>query len=203
MGGTKTPAWLWLGALLVAACSAPPMLPRLAPDAVILAFGDSLTYGDGADAEQGYPAVLERLARRRVINAGVSGETSAAGLRRLPALLDEHRPRLLILCHGGNDLLRRLDEEQLARNLRVMVEAARRRDIAVVLVGVPRPGLLLSVPELYARIAQDYGLPYEREALPQIEGDRSLKADPIHPNADGYRLLAQRIYVLLRAAGAV
>lgn len=189
--------------LLLTACSAPPTLPRLPAGAVVLAFGDSLTYGTGADSGQSYPAVLTTLASRHVINAGVPGEVSAEGLVRLPALLDEHRPQLLILCHGGNDLLRKHAEPELARNLRAMVEAARARGIVVVLVGVPAPGLLLSVPELYAALAKEQQLPYEAEALRTILGDRALKSDPVHPNAEGYRQFAQRLHALLRAAGAL
>lgn len=189
--------------LLLTACSAPPALPRLPAGAVVLAFGDSLTYGTGADSGQSYPAVLTTLVGRRVINAGVPGEVSAEGRARLPTLLDEHRPQLLILCHGGNDLLRKHDEQELARNLRAMVEAARSRGIAVVLVGVPAPGLLLNVPELYAALAKEQQLPYEAEALRTILGDRALKSDPIHPNAEGYRQFAQRLHALLRAAGAL
>ncbi len=189
--------------LTLAACSAPPSLPRLAADAVILAFGDSLTYGTGADGAQSYPAVLAALIGRRVVNAGVPGEVSGEGLARLPALLDEHRPQLLILMHGGNDLLRKGSPEELTRNLRTMVDTARARGIAVVLVGVPAPGLLLGVPELYPRLAQEYKLPYDGETLRAIEGDRALKSDPIHPNAEGYRRLAQRLAALLREAGAL
>ncbi len=189
--------------LTLAACSAPPSLPRLAADAVILAFGDSLTYGTGADGAQSYPAVLAALTGRRVVNAGVPGEVSGEGLARLPALLDEHRPQLLILMHGGNDLLRKGSPEELTRNLRTMVDTARARGIAVVLVGVPAPGLLLGVPELYPRLAQEYKLPYDGETLRAIEGDRALKSDPIHPNAEGYRRLAQRLAALLREAGAL
>ena len=84
-----------------------------------------------------------------------------------------------------------------------MVEAARSRGIAVVLVGVPAPGLLLSVPDLYEKLAEEQRLPYDAEALRTILGDRALKSDPIHPNAEGYRQLAQRLHALLRAAGAL
>ncbi|MBI3575228.1 MAG: arylesterase [Gammaproteobacteria bacterium] len=200
------PNWRHVAAallLLLAACSAPPTLPRLPAGAVVLAFGDSLTYGTGADSGQSYPAVLTALAGWRVINAGVPGEVSAEGLARLPGVLDEYRPQLLILIHGGNDLLRKGSAQELARNLRAMVEAARSRGIAVVLVGVPAPGLVLGVPELYATLAEEQRLPYDAEALRTILGDRALKSDPIHPNAEGYRQLAQRLHALLRAAGAL
>lgn len=189
--------------LAVAACSAPPSLPKLAPEAVILAFGDSLTHGTGAGRDEAYPAVLAALAARRVVNAGVPGELSSEGRARLPAVLDETRPQLLILMHGGNDLLRKDSRVELAGNLRAMIELAHSRGIGVVLVGVPAPGLLLEVPELYARLAEEYRLPYDGETVRAIEADRALKSDPIHPNAEGYRQLAQRLHRLLRDAGAL
>lgn len=191
---------LWLA---LAACSAPPALPRLAADAVVLAFGDSLTFGTGADPAQSYPAVLALLSGRRVVNAGVPGEISAEGMARLPGLLAEHRPQLLILMHGGNDLLRKGSRDELARQLRTMVEAARSRGIAVVLVGVPAPGLMLEVPELYAALAKEQRLPYDGETLRMILGERALKADTVHPNAAGYRQLAEQLHRLLRQTGAL
>ncbi len=190
---------------LCSACSKPvPHLTRLAPDAVILAFGDSLTFGSGANTSESYPAVLAELTGRRVINAGLPSELSTAGAQRLDALLDREQPQLLILCHGGNDLLRKLDPQQTHTQLRHMIEAARQRGIAVVLIGVPEPKLFNrhSAP-YYAALAEEFRLPLETETLARIEGDNALKSDGVHPNAQGYRQLAQAVYALLQLAGAV
>jgi acyl-CoA thioesterase-1 len=197
-------ALLAVGLTLLAGCGEkPPALPRLGADAVVLAFGDSLTHGTGARAEESYPAVLERLIGREVINSGKPGELSAQGLERLRALLERQAPALLVLCHGGNDLLRRRSSEETEANLRQMVAAARERAVPVVLVGVPQPGVFLSAADLYQRVAQDLALPYEGEVLADVLGDRDMKSDMVHPNAEGYRRLAEAIAALLRDAGAV
>jgi len=198
--------WLALGLALVAAlagCGKSPQLAPLARDAVVLAFGDSLTYGTGAGDAQSYPAQLEQLIARRVVRSGVPGEVTAAALARLPGALEVHAPRLLILCIGGNDFLRNLSKSAAAQNVRAMVALAKARGIDVVLVGTPEKGITVTPPAFYAEIAEAYDIPYEGKVIGQVLRDSALKSDPIHPNADGYRLIAERIAALLRAAGAI
>lgn len=191
-------------AVCLAACGdGGPGLRPLVPGQAILAFGDSLTYGTGAEPRASYPAVLETLSGRRVINAGVPGEESSAGIERLPRLLDEHSPGLVIICHGGNDILRNRDRETLRRNLEQMVAAGRAADAEVVLLAVPDFGLFLSAADVYSRVAKAGGVPVEIDALPDILNERSLKSDPIHPNAEGYRRLAVAVADLLRREGAL
>ncbi len=191
--------------LALTACGpSTPQIPPLPKNAVVLAFGDSLTYGTGASAAESYPAVLERLIGRQVLRDGVPGEVSGAGLRRLEGALRRHQPDLLILCHGGNDFLRRHDRAATEANLDAMIGLARGLGVAVVLIGVPEPGLWLSEgAELYARLAEAHRLPYEGEILAYILKSPGLKSDQIHPNAAGYRRLAEAVAALLRASGAV
>ena len=189
--------------LLASGCGQQAKLAALPADAVVLAFGDSLTYGTGANEEESYPAQLAKLAGRRVVREGVPGEVSASGLARLPAALDEYRPRLLLLCHGGNDFLQRLPREKAAENLRAMIRLAKSRGIDVLLIGTPEPGFTLTPAAFYAEIAKEFRIPYEGEVLGKILRDGNLKADQVHPNAQGYRLMAERVYDLLRKAGAV
>jgi acyl-CoA thioesterase-1 len=181
-----------------------PRIPRLAENTVILAFGDSLTYGTGASENQSYPAVLSQLSGHTVINAGIPGEVSAQGRERLPELLDHYRPQLLLLCHGGNDLLRRINSTITRSNLEAMIETARQRNIPVLLIGVPKPGLLfLDTAEFYNQIAEKYNLVYEDKILPDVESDNTLKSDQIHPNAEGYQRIAAALYQLLTRSGAL
>ncbi len=180
-----------------------PKLPSLAGDAVILAFGDSLTFGTGAEAAESYPAVLEKMIGRRVINYGIPGEVTAEGLSRLPEILEQEKPALMILCHGGNDQLRHLNPEQTADNIRKIIQLARERNVAVVLIAVPAPGLTLSPPSLYRKIAKKMSVPVEENILSDVLAKNSLKSDLIHPNAAGYRLMAESIAALLRQYGAI
>jgi lysophospholipase L1-like esterase len=174
-------AALLLCCLLLSACSDhQSRLPRLPGDATLLAFGDSLTFGTGAAPAESWPAVLARLTGREVINAGIPGEVSASGKDRLPGLLDTHNPDLLILCHGGNDLLRRFNPQATRANL-----------------------FLLESAELYDGLATEYRLAYEGDILPEVESDESLKSDHVHPNAAGYRRIAEALLRQLQASGAL
>jgi acyl-CoA thioesterase-1 len=191
--------------LLLASCGkSPDALGKLPSQAVILAFGDSLTYGTGASPQRDYPSVLAKLTTREVINAGHPGEVSADGLKRLPALLDRHRPHLLILIHGGNDMLRRVPPEQTAENLKQMITLAKNRQIGVIMLGVPSPNILwLSSADFYRAIAEAMNVPIDLDTLPEVLGDNSLKSDLIHPNDRGYERIAAQIHGLLVESGAL
>ncbi len=183
--------------------SAPQLTPLL-PDHTILAFGDSLTWGTGTTREQSYPAVLEQLTGIRVINEGIPGEVSSKGLARLPDLLDKYRPKLLILCHGGNDILRRQSMGAMADNVRAMIREAQQRNIEVVLIGVPQFSLFLhESDERYQQIATEFKLPYEGKILPDLISDESMLSDKVHPNAKGYQKMAQAVFNLLIRSGAI
>ena len=176
---------------------------KLDPGAVVLAFGDSLTFGTGANAPESYPAVLEQLIGRRVVRSGVPGEVSAEGLARLPGVLEEVQPKLLILCHGGNDFLQKLEPGKVEANVRAMARLAQERGVAVAIVATPKPGLGVSMPKFYGEIGRQLRIPVEDEILETVLTDRSLKSDLIHPNAQGYRRIAEAVAKMLRKSGAL
>ena len=192
-----------LTVFLLAACDRAPTLPKLSPHDVIVAFGDSLTHGTGASDDAAYPAVLASLTGHIVINAGVPGDTTSSGLLRLPEVLDEYKPRLVLLCLGGNDMLRKQPESTTVNNLRLLVQTIRASGASVVLIGVPEPKLFGGAPDFYARIAEDMQLPLEREVFNDVLKDNRLKSDPIHANAAGYRQVAERLAAFLKETGAL
>jgi acyl-CoA thioesterase I len=198
----------WLFVLALAAALAGcgedvPRLPRLGTGDVVVAFGDSLTYGTGAGENESYPEVLAQLIGRRVVRAGVPGEITAQGRARLPGVLNEHRPQLVIVCLGGNDMLRKVNDAEIKSNLRAIIGTLKERSIAVVLVGVPKPALIARAPEFYDELAKEFGVPYEGKVVTSVLYAPEMKADTIHPNARGYRKMAEAIAELLKKAGAL
>jgi acyl-CoA hydrolase len=173
----------------------------------VLALGDSITFGTGAPPEAAYPAVLAGLTGWAVVNAGVPGHTSAQALQRLPALLAEHRPALVIVSIGGNDLLRRGDEGALRDNLRRTLAAVRGAGAQALLVAVPQPTLAahltgsLDDHPLYADIATEAGVPLHPQGWSTVLADKRLKSDAIHGNAAGYEAFARGLLGTLQAAG--
>lgn len=185
------------------ACSDEAKLQALDANATILAFGDSLTYGTGTSRDKAYPAVLAALINRKVINAGVPGEISEKGLPRLSALIKQHQPDLIIICHGANDILRKMDINQTRNNLQKMIDMAKQNNSQVILVGVPEFSLFLNTSPIYRELAEQNHLPFSDSILAEILMKNALKSDHIHPNSLGYQMLAENISLLLQTSGGI
>ena len=174
----------------------------LNPQDTILAFGDSLTYGYNAKPNENYPTLLSNLSRHKVINAGVPAETSADGLRRLPKLIEDDSIKLMILFFGGNDIIQNVPTGKLKENLKTMIHMAKSKKIDVLLISVPNLNIFgLSPLELYEEIADEEDIPLFQGMLADILEKPSLKSDQIHPNALGYKVMAERIYEKVKKEG--
>ncbi|WP_331775700.1 GDSL-type esterase/lipase family protein [Sulfurospirillum sp. 1612] len=160
----------------------------------IVAFGDSITKGYRVDDNASYPAQLSNLLHTNVINAGISGEDTSRGLLRLPSVLKKYKPNILILCEGGNDILRGQDLRKTKENLAQMIQLAQKQHIFVILVGVPKLDILrVTTASFYEDLAAQFHVPLADDILQTIVNDDTLKIDDVHPNAKGYTLLSKKI----------
>jgi len=177
---------------------------KLSSNDTILALGDSLTYGHGAASSESYPARLSNLTAKRVMNAGVNAETSDEGLRRLPQLLKDKSIKLMILCFGGNDIMQKRSMSSLKQNLKTMIQMAKAENIEILLISVPNITLFgLSPLGLYEEVAEEENIPLLSGVLADILSQPLLKSDQIHPNALGYKKMADEIYNSLAENGWV
>jgi lysophospholipase L1-like esterase len=157
----------------------------------IICFGDSLTFGTGAPEKMSYPAQLSQILKRPVANAGVPGDTTASALSRLQKDVLERSPGIVLLTLGGNDLKNRLLADTAFENLKIIVERIQKTGALVVLGGISIPFWDRGFSERYRTLAEDTGAVLVENVYEGILGNRSLMSDTIHPNSDGYRIMAE------------
>ena len=174
----------------------------------IVVLGDSLTAGLGLLETQAYPAVLQQKLtaagyKWRVVNAGVSGDTSAAGLQRVDWALDQGDVRILVLELGANDGLRGLPVDEMKKNLAAIIERAQRKHIAVLLAGMEAPpnfgpDYTVSFRQVYRDLARQYKVPLVPFLLDKVAGVPNLnQGDGIHPNVEGAQIVADTVWSAL------
>jgi acyl-CoA thioesterase I len=184
--------------------------PRSAAKPRIVFLGDSLTAGLGLPSDQSYPALIGKKLKEQgydheIVNAGVSGDTSAGGLRRLDWSLDGD-VRALVLALGANDGLRGLPTDDLKRNLEAVLERAKARNIPVVLAGMEAPpnngpDYTRAFREVYTELAKEYPVRFVPFLLLGVAGNTSLnQGDGIHPNARGAEIVADLVWKELEPA---
>jgi lysophospholipase L1-like esterase len=193
---------------MLAACSRSRPRGQLVPaGAAVLALGDSLTFGTGATPQTSYPAELARLTAWQVVNAGVPGDTSAQALQRLPGLLAEHSPQLVLLCIGGNDFLRAVPEAETRANVERAVRDSAAAGAQVLLIAVPRPSagaaVLGSLTDhaMFGELAERLRVPLQRQGWSEVLSDEALRSDRLHANAAGYAQMARHVRATAAAAG--
>ena len=190
-----------------------PAPPRKAAPAAaqrprIVLLGDSLTAGLGLPSELAYPSVLQRRLKEagldyEIVNAGVSGDTSAGGLSRLDWAL-QGDVRILVVALGGNDGLRGVPPEALKKNLATIVERAQAKHIRVILAGMEAPpnfgrDYIVSFHKVYPALAQEYHVPLVPFLLQNVAGIDTLnQPDGIHPTAEGARIVADNVWAVLK-----
>ena len=193
--------------LLAVACGGTKKETALPAGSRVLALGDSLTAPHGVKPGEDWPTLLAQKTGWVVINAGISGDTSAGALARLPGLLDEHQPQLVLVSLGGNDMLRKFPQGQTVANLGSMLDMVKARGAKAVLLATPKPSIAgavfnnLSAADFYAEVAKDKKVPLIKDALPEVLSDTALKGDQLHPNAAGHARLGEKIHADLKKIG--
>lgn len=181
---------------------APPAAPA-SDEPLVVFLGDSLTAGYGLGGEQAYPALVEKRLKEQgvpvhVLNAGVSGDTTAGGLSRLDWLLSQ-KPEVVVVGLGGNDGLRGLPLEQADRNLREIVRRSKAAGARVLLLGMQippnyGPEYAQGFADMYPRIAKEMDIPLVPFLLEGVGGDEALnQADGLHPTAEGQKKVADLV----------
>ena len=171
---------------------------------VVLALGDSLTAGFGVDAEENFPSRLQEKIDNaglicKVVNAGVSGDTTAGGVRRINWLM-KHKPQIVILALGANDGLRGLSTEEMRSNLDTMIRISQEHGARVLLAGMktlPNYGedYILKFESVYPELAKKYDLPYLPFLLEGVAGVREYtRPDGLHPTGSGYKIIADLVW---------
>ena len=196
------------GALWLGACGKKlPKAAAIPAGATVLAIGDSLTQGVGASAATAYPSLLAERTGWKLVNAGVSGETSSQIAARLPDLLAQHQPQLVILCAGGNDWLRRNSAQAAQAEIARMLQLCKAKNIPVLLVAVPELSLSAALTgrmkdhPIYEAVAKDEKVPLLADAWSEVLGDEALRADQVHANAAGYARFTGLLQAQLKASG--
>lgn len=183
--------WLWLGS------DGKVTNYPFTKEGTIVAFGDSLVAGVGAPAAENFVARLAVMLGEPIVNLGVAGNTTRDGLARLDAVKAEN-PRLVLVLLGGNDFLRKLPAEETFANLRKIILEIQKEGAVVVLLGV-RGGLLTDGYEKeYRKLAKTTGSLYVPDVLDGLFGKTEYMSDSIHPNSAGYKIIAERVYAVVK-----
>jgi lysophospholipase L1-like esterase len=194
--------------VLTAACSK-TREEAVPAGSAVLALGDSLTEGAGVTSEQAWPNLLASKTGWIVINGGISGDTSEGALGRLPSLLEQHKPVLVLVTLGGNDMLRHLPEQETVANLEKIITLIKSQGAKVALLATPQPSIAgaafhhLAAADFYQRIADAQNVPLIKNALADVLSEPQLKGDPLHPNVEGHALLSEILYEELKLIGYV
>ncbi len=185
---------VWFFGTLLVSCAKRETKNINSPGKNIICFGDSITYGIGAQAKGSYPSVLARMMSVPIINAGVDGETTGEALQRLQADVLDRDPLLVIIEFGGNDMLRAVDMQTTARNIQEMVERIHAKGAMVAIVDVSVGSMLEEYRAVFYNIAQEKNAIFIPDIFNGVMVNSRLKSDMLHPNDIGYRIIAQRIY---------
>lgn len=160
----------------------------------IICFGDSFTFGYGVAPEYSYPAALAKMVGIPVINAGIDGDTSSEGLKRIKNDVLDRKPLLVIIEFGGNDFLRQIPFEVTIKNIEEMIKIVQSQGAIVAVADIGTSVVMGNYGREYKRLSREYNVVFIPALLRGIITNPSLKSDFIHPNEEGYKIISHRVY---------
>ena len=180
--------------LIFCGCAKPEIRNLHSKGANIICFGDSITFGYGANEGEDYPTGLSKLLSREVINAGVDGDTTFDALARIEADVLDKDPRMVIVEFGGNDFLQKVPESDTLKNLEQIIDRIQQKGAIVVLVDISSGFFMQSYRDKYRKLAEEKKTVFIPQILKNIITNPGMKSDFFHPNANGYQIIARRIH---------
>jgi len=197
-------SWFSVAILLIVISTATTANQSSSTAKKILVLGDSLSAGLGVDYDQSWPFLVQKEINNAdynytVINAGISGDTTSGGLSRLPKLISQHNPEILILELGGNDGLRGTPLSAVEKNLRKMIELSNQSGIIVLMMGVQLPpnygvSYTTSFESIFANLSEEFGLVLVQGELAGMVKNGLMQPDGIHPNVAGHIMVQQAVW---------
>ena len=180
--------------IILCGCAKPEIRNLGAKGANIICFGDSITFGYGAAPGEDYPTALGKMVKLTVINAGVDGDTSLAGLERLEQDVLSKKPRLVIVEFCGNDFLKKIPKETTVKNLSEIIDRIQAQGTMVALVDISAGMFFREYRAAFKRLAEKKQAIFIPVVLNKIITNPAMKSDFFHPNARGYKIIARRVY---------
>lgn len=193
---------LFMGYRFFGASNKWPVVNVPPSNATITAFGDSITFGSGAEKNESYPTVLGELLQVPVINAGRNGDTSRDALARVDDVIRD-KPGTVIVMLGGNDILHRINLQDTLQNLSNIIDRLQGEGMVVAMFALNPPGVGDNWQMAIEHLCKEKGVFYMDGVMKGLWGNRDLMADSIHPNKKGYALIAERIAAALKEAKIV
>jgi acyl-CoA thioesterase-1 len=180
--------------IILCGCVKSEIRNRDAQGANIICFGDSITFGYGANPEEDYPTALAKLVSLPVINAGVDGDTTFEALKRLESDVLDKDPKLVIVEFCGNDFLKKIPKEDTIKNLVVIIERIQAKGAMVALADISAGAFFREYRAAFKKLAAEKKAIFIPALLNKIITNPAMKSDFFHPNARGYQIIARRIY---------
>jgi len=180
--------------LLISACAKKEIKNIDSNGKNIVCFGDSITFGYGVNVGEDFPSALGKMVNMPVINSGVDGDTSAQGLKRIKSDVLDHNPLIVLIEFGGNDFTHKVPMDETINNIREIVRLIQSKGSMTAIVDISAGLFMRDYRVRLSKLASETGSIFVPQALNRIITNPSMKSDFMHPNIQGYKIVAERVH---------